>query len=191
MAESFSGAILGQRKGVIPLTTHVHRHLRWPRVNVSPVALGVVALLAVAVAVGVLIGRGTKESAAPASGLASAKVVAMVDGSLAALNRGDWDAFAKYWAKDAVLEDAAIPTVARGRQEIVDLNEGIYNLGARYYRVGPVIQRGDLAAYAVSCPNCPGAWSGIDLIQFDQSFRATHLWTGNTARRVGAPSTQR
>jgi hypothetical protein len=144
------------------------------------IAVGAVLLaLVVAVGAGVLIGRST-ESAAP-EGLASEQVVAMIDGSLAALNRGDWDTFADYWTRYAVLEDAAIPAVADGRQEIVDLNRRLYNVGARYHRVGPVIQHGDLAAYAVSCPPCPGSWSGIDLVEFDETLKVTHLWTGNTA----------
>jgi hypothetical protein len=161
--------------------THA-REARAHRLHINIwIAVGAVLLaLVAAVGAGVLIGRST-ESAAPTQGLASEQVVAMIDGTLDALNRGDWGAFAAYWTRDAVMEDAAIPAVARGRQEIVDLNEGFHNLGARYYRVGPVIQHGDLAAYAVSCPPCPGGWSGIDLVEFDENFKTTHLWTGNTA----------
>ena len=153
------------------------RHRRWPPVSVWLIASGLVVAVLVAVGAGVLIGRSAK-SAAPMPGLASQRVVAAVDDSLSAINRGDFDAFAATVARDAVFEDFGGVRMQRGREEIVAVTEGYYNLGARYYRVGPVIQRGNLAAYPISCPPCPGGWSGIDLIQFDENLQIVHLWTG-------------
>jgi hypothetical protein len=171
---------------VIPVTTYApDQDAHRPHITVWVAAVAVLVLVA-AVGVGVLIGRNTK-SAEPSQGLASEKVVTAIDGKLAAFNRGDLDAFAGYWTKYAVLEDAALAMVLRGRQEIRDGTEGFFNVGARYYRTSAVIQRGNLAAYVVSCPPCPGAWSGIDLIQFDQDWKIDHLWTGRTAEPTPSP----
>lgn len=155
-------------------------HERRPHLRAWLLAVGAVLGVLAAFGIGIFVGRATATEG-PAQGLASEEVVAVIDGSLAALDRGDWDAFAGYWARDAVLEDAGLQTTARSREEIVDLNEGLYNLGARYFRTGAVIQLGSLAAYAVSCPDCPGAWSGIDLVELDDELKIAHLWTGNTA----------
>lgn len=186
MARLGGGGTLRSKEEVIPVTTYApDQHAHRPHVTVW-VAVGAVLVLVAAVGGGVLIGRSTK-SAEPSQGLASEKVVTTIDGSLAALNRGDLDAFAAYWTRYAVLEDASLAAVARGRREIVDLNEGFFSLGARYYRRSAVIQRGNLAAYVVSCPPCPGAWSGIDLVQFDESWKIDHLWTGRTAEPTPSP----
>jgi ketosteroid isomerase-like protein len=142
--------------------------------------LGGAAAIALALGIGVLVGRSTA-STEPSEGLAQNEVVAAIDGTLAALNRGDFQAFATYWAKDAVFEEPGIAGVLRGREAIVGQNEGYFNLGARYYRESAVIQRGDLAAYVVSCPTCPGQWSGIDVVRFTDGWKIDHLWTGNTA----------
>jgi hypothetical protein len=180
MRRATDGGTLKARKGVIPMATYTpeaHRHRS--HVNIW-IAVGAVLVLVAAVGAGVLIGRST-ESAAP-EGLASEQVVAMIDGSLAALRRGDFDAFASYMAPKFVYDEPMMGQVAiADRKKIIDLSEGYYNLGARYYRASPVIQRGDLAAYVVTCPPCPGVRSGIDLVWFDENFKMTHLWTGNTA----------
>jgi hypothetical protein len=159
----------------------VHRS----RINIW-IAVGAVLALAAAVGIGVLIGRSTKATES-VQGLAQKEVVAAVDGSLAALNRGDFQAFAAYWTKDAVFEEPGVAGVLEGRDAIVGQNEGYYKLGARYFREGPVIQRGNLAAYVVSCPPCPGAWSGIDVVRFTDGWKIDHLWTGNTAGPEPAP----
>lgn len=157
-------------------TPEAHGH----RFNINIwIAVGVVLALAAALGIGVLIGRSTKTE--PLQGLAQKEVVAAIDGSLAALNRGDWQTFATYWAKNAVYEEPGIAGTLRGRQAIVDTSTGYYNLGARYYRISPVIQRGDLAAYVISCPPCPGAWTGIDVARFTNGWKFDHYWTGNTA----------
>lgn len=156
-------------------------HLHWPHLDARRLVLAVVAV-AVAFGAGVLLGRISNESGKP-QGLASEKAVAAIDGSMAALRRGDFAAFDSYLAPDFVYDEPAMGFKAvRDREKILDLSKGYYNLGARYYRASPVIQRGDLAAYVVSCPPCPGAWSGIDLVQFDENMKISHLWTGNTAR---------
>lgn len=167
------------------MATHmVHRHLHWPRAHARLVIV-VVLLLVIAVTAGVLIGRSTKTSAAPVEGLASARVVSVIDESLAALNRGDWKSFGAYWANDAVLEEPTKGTFWKGRQEIVAGNQGVYNLGARMYRDGPVIQDGDMAAYVAwgtmegeAAPFGVGGLRWIDLVQFDQDYRIRHLWSG-------------
>ena len=109
--------------------------------------------------------------------------MAAIDGSLAALNRGDFQAFGSYWAENGVIDDPAGFGTARGRQAVVEMNRSYQSLGARYYRKSAVIQRGDLAAYVGSCPLCPGRWSGIDLVRFTDGWKIDHLWTGNTAGR--------
>jgi hypothetical protein len=144
------------------------------------VVAGAALALAVALGIGVLVGRSTT-STEPLGGLAQEEVVATIDGSLAAFNRGDFDAFASYWTEDAVFEEPDIAGVLEGRDAIVSTNEGYYSLGARYSREGAVIQRGNLAAYVVSCPPCPGEWSGIDVVSFTDGWKIDHLWTGNTA----------
>ena len=174
------------------LTMHVvyHRHLHWPRAH-ARLVLAVACLLVVAVAAGVLIGRSTKTSAAPVEGLASEKAVSVIDESLAALNRGDWTTFRAYWAKDAVLEEPTKQTFWKGRQAIVAGNQGVYNLGVRMFRDGPVIQVGDMAAYAVrghmGGDEAPAGAAGLrwmDLVEFDTNYRIQHLWSGFDAGPV-------
>ena len=150
------------------------------------IAAGVVLVLVAALGIGMLIGRSTKRTEPP-QGLARTEVVAAIDGSLAALNSGDFEAFGSYWAKNAVFEDPGGFGTARGREAIVEMNRSYQNLGARYERASAVIQRGNLAAYVVSCPKCPGAWSGIDLVRFTDGWKIDHLWTGNTAGPDPAP----
>lgn len=127
-----------------------------------------------------LLGRSTKRTP-PVPGLAQPEVVATIDRSLAALNRGDFKAFGAYFAKNAVFEDPAGFGTARGRQAIIEMNRSYHRLGARYYRESAVIQHGKLAAYVVSRLSCPGGWTGIDLISFTNGWKADHVWTGNTA----------
>jgi SnoaL-like protein len=103
------------------------------------------------------------------------------------LNRGDFAAFGSYVAADAVFEDPAGFGTAQGRQAIVQMNRGLQHLGARYYRENGVIQRGNVAAYVDSCPPCPGAWSGIDVVRFTDGWKIAHLWTGHTAGPEPAP----
>jgi hypothetical protein len=173
-------------EGVMSLTMHAvhHRDLHRPRAQ-ARVVIAVALLLVLAVAAGVLIGRSTKTSAAPVEGLASEKAVGVIDGSLAALNRGDWTTFGAYWAKDAILEEPTKQTFWKGRQAIVAGNEGVYNLGARMFRDGPVVQVGDMAAYAVrghmggdEAPAGAADLRWIDLVQFDTNYRMQHLWSG-------------
>jgi hypothetical protein len=194
MPEAGPDAIMRSWKGVMSLTTHVihHHRLHWPRAHARlVVAFAVALLLMIAVAAGVLIGRSTKTSAAPVEGLASEKAVSVVDESLAALNRGDWKTFGAYWAKDAVLEEPTKETFWEGRQAIVAGNQVVYHLGGRMFRDGPVIQVGDMAAYAVrghmggdevSADVAELTW--IDLVKFDTSYRIQHLWSGFDAGPV-------
>ncbi len=116
------------------------------------------------------------------TGLASKSVVASIDAGFAAFDRGDFGAFAAGLRPDVVFEDAATGAVGKGRRQLVDINKDYYARGARYHRDGPAIQYGDLVAYPVTCPPCPGAWSGIDLVRLDNGLRAVHVWTGYTAR---------
>jgi hypothetical protein len=150
------------------------RGLRW-RVGSA------IVLLLAAIGAGVLIGRSSAPSGSP-TGLASKSVVASIDAGFAAFNRGDIEAFAAGFPQDVVFEDAATGAVGKGRQQLVNINRDYYNQGARYYRDGPVIQYGDLVAYPVKCPPCPGAWSGIDLVKLDDNLEAVHVWTGYTAK---------
>ena len=182
MAASVCRAMLGREEGVIPVTVHAQGLLHWPRRSTWLAGLGAVVILFAAVVAGVLLGRGTKSAGAP-EGLASQSVVAAIDDSLAALNRGDWKSFAAGWAKNAVYVEPGIAGIVRGRRQIVELSRGYHRMGALYYRTGPVIQRGDLAAYAIECPPCPapGGWHGIDLVKFDKSLKVVRYWTGYTA----------
>lgn len=165
------------------MTTHVaHGQLHWPRASPWLLASAVVVLVAGALVGGIFIGRSTKESAAPVQRLASKQVVAAIDGWMAVTRRGDFNAFAGYLAKDVVYHEPAQGIAAmRGRKEVTALSEGYYNLGARYYRVSPVIQRGDIAAFAASCPACPSDPNDVVLLQFDEHLRIAQMWTGVTA----------
>ena len=170
---------------MVSLTTHASHHLvRLPWLRARPV-IAVVLLVAAAAAAGVLIGRSTTTSAAPAEGLASERAVSVIDGILAAQNRADWKAARAYWAKDAVLEEPAKDTIWKGREEIVAVNQGAYSLGARMYRIGPVIQDGNMAAYVVwgtmeseGAPFGVGGLRWIDVVQFDKDYRIQHIWSG-------------
>ncbi|MFC8501314.1 nuclear transport factor 2 family protein [Pedococcus sp. NPDC057267] len=113
----------------------------------------------------------------PPSGLASAKVVAVVDGTLAALGRGDWTTFGSHFAPDAVYEEpgpGAAPVT--GRDRIVEVNRSLFAMGARYHRTGAILQRGHVVSYAVSCPGCPGADEEIDIAVLDDQLRFVHYW---------------
>ncbi len=174
------------------MTTYVsHRHTHWPELNAWLVALGVVLLVAAVGAAGVLVGRSTKTSAPPVEGLASAKALGVVDGSLAALNRGDWRAFGAYWAKNAVLEEPTSTMYAKGRQQIVALNQGIASMGTRMYRSGPCIQDANMVACAVkggfgAARTDTGLTRWIDVYEFGNNYEITHLWTGFTAGQAPA-----
>ena len=125
-----------------------------------------------------LIGRATKTSPAPVEGLASARAVSVIDGTLAAQNRGDMKTFGAFFAKDAVLEDPVIG-VYKGREKIVSLEEGVYNIGNRFYRIGAVIQVGDMASYALQTEDGGTQW--IDVVEFNENYKISHLWSGFNA----------
>lgn len=155
-----------------------------PHVDARLVA-SLLVLLAAAVAGGFLIGRSTRTAAAPAEGV-SERVARIFDAKLGALNRGDWKAFGAYWAGDAVLEEPTSETYARGRRQIVALNEGIANLGTRMYRAGPCIQIGNIAACAVkggfgAARSDPGGLRWIDVVELGDNDEITHMWSGFTA----------
>jgi SnoaL-like domain len=139
------------------------------------VALRVLVVVA-AFGAGMLVGRGTKSSPAPITGLASARVVRMIDGGFAAFDRGDWETFGAGFTPDTVFEEPDLGLRSQGVQKILRENQHYWTLGARYHRIGPVIQNGNAAAYAVSCPTCPGAWSGMDLVRFDDNGKVVHVW---------------
>ena len=113
----------------------------------------------------------------PPTGLASAKVVAVVDGTLAALGRGDFTTFGSYFAPDAVFEEPGPGAAAvKGRDRIIEVNRTLYQYGARYHRTGAVLQRGHVVSHAVSCPGCPGADEEIDIAVLDDQLRFVHYW---------------
>ena len=165
----------GDREVILVRTYAPQVHLRWPHINAWLVAVGAAFVLAAAVAAGALIGQSS-ESAAPTPGLASKEVVAVIDCMLVAFNRGDIDAFAAYYAKDAVADDDG--TLLEGREEIAKVNRFYYNLGARYERTSVVIQDGNLVAYSNTCPACPGGetYNGMDMIEFDDNLKVVHHW---------------
>jgi hypothetical protein len=53
----------------------------------------------------------------------------------------------------------------------------IYDLGARYERVSDVLQRGNVAIFAVDCGPCPGNDSKIDVVHFDEDGKIVYYWT--------------
>ena len=138
-----------------------------------------VSLLAIALVAAVLIGRSTKGSAALDAGLGSGQAVSAIDGTLAAQNHADWKAAAAYWTKDAVMEEPTKGTIWKGREQISGMNEGTYNLGVRMYRAGPVIQVGNIAAYAMRAEReGEGVAKWMDLVEFDENYKIVHLWSG-------------
>lgn len=143
------------------------RRRLWPAVGAAAVLAGGAGL-----AGGYAIGHEQ-----PPSGLASPKVVAVVDGTLAALGRGDFTTFGSHFAPDAVFEEPGPGAAAvKGRDRIIEVNRTLYQYGARYHRTGAILQRGHVVSYAVSCPGCPGADEEIDIAVLDDQLRFVHYW---------------
>jgi hypothetical protein len=111
---------------------------------------------------------------------APARTVTAVDGSLDAFNRGDIeDAFGVYFTEDAVFQEVGSGGSGgiEGRAAITKAMRSIYDLGARYERVSDVLQRGNVAIFAVDCGPCPGNDSEIDVVHFDEDGKIVYYWT--------------
>ena len=150
--------------------------VRRPHINVWLVA--VIALVAALVALGAwaLVDRQTGTT----EGLASSEVATMLDGRMAAANSEDWEAFAGYYAKDAVLEerDVVPPTVTRGRKEITARVQGLHDLGLRLVSESAPIRFGPFVAQAATWGG--EQFGGILVYELDANGKIAHQWLMGT-----------
>lgn len=109
----------------------------------------------------------------PAEGLASARVVAIFDAMLADFNRGDMDAFAAHFTKDAAWEEGG--TTLRGSTRIAKAMQWVYDQGGRYDRDGVVIQNGHTASMPVTASMY--ATGLVDVAEFNADWKIVHYWS--------------
>lgn len=146
--------------------------VRRPHINGWLVA--VIALVAALVALGAwaLLDRETGTT----EGLASSEIATMLDGRMAAANAGDWEAFAGYYAKSAVLEerDVVPAVVTSGREEIAARVEGLHALGLRLVSESTPIQFGPFVAQAAAWGG--EEYGGILVYELDANGKIAHQW---------------
>lgn len=147
-------------------------HSRWRSWRMT---LAVVLAVVAGFGIGLLLDHD--HPTAPMQGLASARVVAVLDDLYADYNRGDFDAFAAHFAKGAIYEQVSseepgVPLV--GRQRIADGLQPAWAVGARYERAGVVIQNGDTASLPVSASKHPPG--RLDVVQLDADLKIVHYW---------------
>ncbi len=139
--------------------------------------VGAVVVLLAAVGVGVLIGRATAEEPAAAPqplGLASADVQTMLGGRMAALNSGDAQALAAFYAPDGILEerDQQPAVITKGSEEIASHLHEYFNLGFRLRSESVAVTWGPYVTEAAT-------WSGgggILVYQLDPDLKIVHQW---------------
>jgi hypothetical protein len=151
--------------------------LRYPHAGAWLIALGVVIVVLVAFGTGILVGRVT-EDAAPVPGLASDEMMAVIEGSMDAFRRRDYDALGAYFATDAVFEEPDLHRTFEGRQEIVASHKGIARLGG----ASACYERGDAVAIQVGSRvalvsrTCDGKFTFIDVVRFNDKMEISHWW---------------
>ena len=151
--------------------------LRLPHVGAWLVALGAVVVLLVAFGTGILVGRAT-EDAAPVQGLPSDETMAVIEGSMDAFQRRDYDAYGAYFAADAIFEEPDVQRTFEGRQAIVDSAQGIVTMGG----ASACYERGDAAAIqvrnrvALVSRTCDGKQTFIDVVRFNDELKISHWW---------------
>jgi len=100
--------------------------------------------------------------------LASADVIAVLEGRLDAYNRGDFAAAAAFWAENGVLIEYEGKTVLnQGREAIAKRLAGVYDFGIRMEPAGAPIQFGQIVAQPVRwLPTEPGGPDGPSMLVF-------------------------
>jgi hypothetical protein len=159
------------------MATHVERYPERHTARNVWVTVGVLALLALAIGTGVLIGRATVEEAAPAPeplGLASTEIVEAIDANIAALNAADEVALAATFAEDAILTDMLAGTETVGADEIAAVYlEGMAPGDWDLERASEVVQYGSgWAANAFTYYN----GGSITVFLFDEDMKIAHQW---------------
>jgi len=166
----------GQGRREEAMATHVERYPERHAARNVWVTVGVLALLALAIGTGVLIGRATVEEPAPAPeplGLAPAATVAVVDANIAALNAADEDALAATFTTDAVFTDDIAGIESVGVEEIVDFYLGdVYPGDWDLRRTSEVVQMGDFASSGFAY----ASGSGIAVWEFSDDGKIAHQW---------------
>lgn len=141
-----------------------------------PRRLVLVTLVALVAITSALAGFGVgryMDDREPAEGLASNHVVAVFDDMIADFNRGDMDAFAAHFTKDAVWEEGG--ATLQGSERIATAMQWVYDQGGRYDRDGVVIQNGHTASMPVSASMY--ATGLVDVAEFDADWKIVHYWS--------------
>lgn len=150
---------------------------RLPHLSAWLIALGAVGVVLVAFGAGILVGRATEE-AAPVQGLASDETLAVIQGSMDAFRRRDYDALGAYFTTDAIFEEPDVHRTAEGRQAVVALHKGIVEIGG----ASACYERGDAVAIqvgnrvALMSRTCDGKQTFIDVVRFNDELKISHWW---------------
>lgn len=164
-------------RGEATMATHVERYPERHTARNVWVTVGVLALLALAIGTGVLIGRATVEETAPAPeplGLATPAMVGTIDANIAALNAADETALAATYANDAIFTDMIADMETVGADEIAavyldDMAPGEWDLE----RTSEVIRYGSgWAASAFTYYN----GGSIAVFLLDEEGKISHHW---------------
>ena len=104
----------------------------------------------------------------------------MLDGRMTAANGEHWQALARYYAEDAVLEerDVVPAVVTRGREAIAARIEGLHAFGLRLMSESAPIQFGPFVAQAATWGG--EAYGGILVYELDAKGKITHQWVMGT-----------
>lgn len=139
-------------------------------------------------AVGVVVGRAADAPPPEPPDLASAEVRTMLAARVEAVNAGDEEAVASFYAADAVLEelDQRTPIVTRTSADIATHLRGYQELGFRLEQTGTPTQLGPFVSE-------PLLWSGgaggMVVYRLDDQGRIVHQWvTGGAVPRPSSPS---
>ena len=115
-----------------------------------------------------------------AAGPASSEVIGVLEGRLAAYNRGDFAQAAAYWADDgSLIEYEDQPIHSKGREAIADRLEGVYRVGVRMEPAGTPLQFGRLVSEPVRFVAPPGTSAygeGMLVFEFDADGKIRTEW---------------
>lgn len=166
---------LGRREEA--MATQVERYPERHTARNVWVTVGVLALLALAIGTGVLLGRATAEEPAPAPeplGLAPSATVQVVEANFAAMNQADREAFAATFAPEAVFTDHVADDEYIGADAITAavLPDLVHPGDWDIQRTTEVIQMGDLVANGFTSAQA----SGISVWEIDDQGLITHQW---------------
>lgn len=103
----------------------------------------------------------------------------MIDEGLAAYNNGDWEAYGASMVDDAVFQEVGTGGSGgiEGREQIIKAMTILQGWGARYERVGEILQNGNVVFFPIECDTCPRMTGEIDVVEFNDDLKVTHYWT--------------